>query len=172
MVLPLIPNYCASCGAPLSQSLPQAGGGPPLLCTGCGRPVYLDPKLAVAGVVRVNGSVLLLRRAQRDQAYGRWILPGGHVDRGEEVSGAALREVREETGVRAELDGLLGVYSYPGHPVVLTVYLARAERARLAPSHEALEINLFRPQDIPWDHLGYRSTGDALRDWLKRDGLA
>ncbi len=172
MVKTFTPSFCASCGAPLARPLPDVGGGPPLMCTGCGMSVYLDPKLAVAGVVQTGGRVLLLRRAQRDQAHGRWILPGGHVDRGEEVRGAVLREIREETGLAAELDGLLGVYSYPGHPVVLLVYLARANGGRITANREALDIELFKPQDIPWDELGYQSTHDALRDWLAHQGPA
>ena len=120
----------------------------------------------MAGVVSCNGGVVLLRRAQHDQAFNRWILPGGHVNRGEEMETAVLREIGEETGLPSELRGLLGVYSYPGHPVVLAVYHARALSGDLNPGPEALEIAVFGPDEIPWDELGYRSTGDALRDFL------
>ena len=41
---------------------------------------------------------------------GRWQLPGGRLERGESPRRAALREVREETGLRARLGRLLGVY--------------------------------------------------------------
>ena len=127
---------------------------------------YLDPKVAVAAVVELNGGVVLLRRAQRDQAHGRWILPGGHVDRGEELGRAGRREVVEETGLKVDLTRLLGVYSYQENPVVLVVYQAQARGGVLTPSNEALEMAVFAPRDIPWDHLGFRSTGDALRDYL------
>lgn len=166
MVKPFTPSFCAVCGHPLTDQFPTLNGGPPLVCTHCGMPVYLDPKLAVASVVRVDGRVVLLRRAQHDQAFGKWILPGGHADRGEELVSAARREIAEETGLTAAMQGLLGLYSYTGEPIVLAVYLARAEGELILEKREALEIALFAPDDIPWDDLGYRSTADALRDWL------
>lgn len=161
------PRFCAACGGELYMPLKSKTGGPPLVCASCGLGCYQDPKLAVAAVLYMpNQRVVLLRRAQRDQAHGMWILPGGHVDRGEEVSAAALREVAEETGLRASLQGLLGVYSYPGNPIVLVVYTAQAQEGKLRRSHEALELRAFSREEIPWDALGYHSTGQALRQAL------
>jgi 8-oxo-dGTP diphosphatase len=57
--------------------------------------------------------VLLVRR--RDS--GVWELPGGRVDVGECVVDAAVRETSEEAGVRVQVDGLVGVFSDPGHVV-------------------------------------------------------
>ncbi|MGD8563639.1 MAG: NUDIX domain-containing protein [Desulfarculaceae bacterium] len=160
------PKYCQVCGSPLSQNVKDAQGGPPFICADCGMPVYLDPKVAVAVVVESDSGVVLIKRAQKDLAHGRWILPGGHVDRGEVVPEAAVREVSEETGLRIKLKRLLGVYSYPGNPVVLIVYLAQSNGGSLRPGKEALEIATFEPQKIPWDSLGYQSTGQALQDYL------
>ena len=64
-----------------------------------------------AGVACLNpaGEVLIRRR---DNGY--WDVPGGRVEVGEEVSAAARRELREETGLEAgELPQLLGVFSGP-----------------------------------------------------------
>ena len=160
------PRYCPDCGDVLLEPLPSPDGGPPLACRGCGMPIYLDPKVAAACVVTMDNGVVLLRRAQHDEAYGRWILPGGHVNRGEAVDLAAQRETQEETGLKVEIKGLLGVYSYPGNPVVLVVYRAGPVAGVLNGSGEALEIKSFRPEEIPWDDLGYQSTHDALKDLL------
>lgn len=170
MTTPVTPSYCEACGAVLLPMAQAVGQGAPLLCSGCGRPVYLDPKVAVAVVVEHAERVVLLRRAQRDRAHGLWILPGGHVDRGEVVERAARREVCEETGLQIELNGLLGVYSYPENPWVLIVYRGRSTGGALIGSLEALEIRTFAPQSIPWDELGYQSTHQALADYL--DGLS
>lgn len=165
MALPLVPSFCPACGNALSRVLGQsAGGGAPLCCQSCGLGVYLDPKVAVAAVVMDEQRALLMRRAQRDSAHGRWILPGGHVDRGEVLEAACRREVVEETGLEVSLERLLGAYSYPGNPVVLIVYLARPVGGRLKASREALEMASFARGDVPWDELGYESTGQALRD--------
>ena len=160
------PKFCAWCGGRLVAGQGLNPGGAPFYCTGCGLPVYEDPKLAVAVIVQTDQGVLLLRRAQKDLAHGKWILPGGHVDRGEVVPEAAMREVAEETGLQVELEKLLGIYSYQDHPWVLVVYTARANGGRLEAGAEALEIKAFTAEDMPWDELGYESTTHALRDHL------
>lgn len=53
--------------------------------------------------------VLLTRRADN----GRWCLPGGHVEPGETVAEACIRELQEETGLQARIVRLIGVYSSP-----------------------------------------------------------
>ena len=64
---------------------------------------------ACVGVVCLRGdSVLLIRRGAPPLA-GAWSLPGGRIEWGERVEAAALRELREETGVTAQLTGLLAV---------------------------------------------------------------
>lgn len=67
-------------------------------------------------VVDDAGAVLLQRR--RDT--GQWALPGGKQELGETPSECAVRECKEETGVLAEVTGLLGVYSDPAHLVEYT----------------------------------------------------
>jgi 8-oxo-dGTP diphosphatase len=51
----------------------------------------------------------MVQRA-RGALQGLWSLPGGHIEPGEAARDAALREVREETGVEAELAGLLDIH--------------------------------------------------------------
>jgi 8-oxo-dGTP diphosphatase len=54
----------------------------------------------IAAVIR-DGQVLLVRRANAPDA-GLWGFPGGKIDHGETIEAAAVRELLEETGVRAE----------------------------------------------------------------------
>lgn len=66
-------------------------------------------------VLLCGDSVLLIRRYWPPFA-DRWALPGGHVDRGETARQAAVRELREETGITVPANdlGLVGVYDEPG----------------------------------------------------------
>ncbi len=74
-------------------------------------------RLTVSAVARRrggNGEILLIQRA--DNAH--WGLPGGHVEPGESVAQAAVREVLEETGFAVEVGRLIGVYSDPERQTV------------------------------------------------------
>jgi ADP-ribose pyrophosphatase YjhB (NUDIX family) len=130
---------------------------------------YLDPKIAVGTIIaRANGRLVLVRRAI-EPGYGRWVFPGGYVDRGELLTAAAVREAREECGLDVRLDGLINIYSYPGHTPVIVVYAATALGGELVVDDEGLEAAEFGRSAIPWDHLAFPSTRDALRDYL--DGV-
>jgi 8-oxo-dGTP diphosphatase len=60
-------------------------------------------------VVCLKGDKVLLIKRGTPPRLGQWSLPGGRIEWGEAVDVAALRELKEETGVEAELTGLLDV---------------------------------------------------------------
>lgn len=66
--------------------------------------------IGVGGVVLCGDKVLLVRLAL-GEGKGDWAIPGGFVERGETIDTAVLREVLEETGVKAELQGLIAARS-------------------------------------------------------------
>jgi 8-oxo-dGTP pyrophosphatase MutT (NUDIX family) len=63
------------------------------------------------GVVIFRGKILLLYKNYRNK-YEGWVLPKGTVEKGEEHSDTALREVREETGVYATIIKYIGTSNY------------------------------------------------------------
>ncbi len=137
-----------------------------LVCTACGFVFYLDPKLASGAVFSFDGGIVLVRRAI-EPSYGKWVFPGGYVDRGETLEGATVREVKEESGLDIRLMRILNVYSYPGNPVILAVFLGEVTGGSLGTDDECLEIRPFPPSEIPWDDLAFPSTRAALQDYLK-----
>jgi ADP-ribose pyrophosphatase YjhB (NUDIX family) len=139
-----------------------------LVCQRCTFVFYLDPKVAVATIVTNDeGHIVLVRRAI-EPGYGKWVIPGGYVDRGEEVEAAAIREAREESGIEIKLGRLLNVYSYSGRAPVIIVYEARMTGGCLECDDEGLEVRFFAVDAIPWDELAFRSTTEALREFLTR----
>ena len=139
-----------------------------LVCTNaaCGFVFYLDPKIAVGTIIDAGGGRIVLVKRAIEPGYGKWVFPGGYVDRGEEVTLAALREAREEAGVDVRLDHLINVYSYAGRAPVIIVYAATMISGELAVDDEGLEIREFSLDEIPWDDLAFQSTREALRDYL------
>jgi ADP-ribose pyrophosphatase YjhB (NUDIX family) len=159
-------RFCPVCGSTLESRLLKPTDRERLVCVGCEFVFYLDPKLAVGTIIRdEQGRILLVRRAI-EPGYGRWVFPGGYVDRGEEVLTAARREAREETGLDVRIDTLVNIYSYAGRVPVIVVYTATVTGGALACDDEGLEARFFDPDDLPWDELAFRSTYEALREFL------
>ena len=161
-------KFCPACGGDLEPRLLKSTEPERLVCRRCGFVFYQDPKVAVATIITdERGHVLLVRRAI-EPGYGKWVFPGGYVDRGEEVRSAAIREAREESGVEIRLDSLLDIYSYAGRAPVIIVYAATAIGGCLGCDDEGLEVRYFEPSAIPWEELAFRSTHEALREFLRR----
>lgn len=164
-------RFCPVCGGALEARRLKAGEPSRLVCTGCGHVLYLDPKVAVGTIIESNDNRLVLVRRAIDPGYGLWVFPGGYVDRGEEITAAAIREAREEAGLDVRLHDLLDIYSYPGRPLIIIVYAASIVGGDLCHDDECLEAGFFAPADIPWGELAFPSTRDALRAYLQRRGL-
>ncbi len=64
--------------------------------------------VGVGGAVVRDGQLLLVRRASR-RGRGNWQLPGGFIEPDETIEQAVVREVREEAGVAAEVEAVLGL---------------------------------------------------------------
>ncbi|MCA1584117.1 MAG: NUDIX hydrolase [Acidobacteria bacterium] len=162
-------RFCPVCGKPLEPRVLKVTEPKRLVCTSgaCGFVFYLDPKIAVGTVIRVDdsGRIVLVRRAI-EPGYGKWVFPGGYVDRGEEITLAALREAREESGLDVRIDHLINIYSYAGRTPIVVVYAATCIGGTLAVDDEGLEARPFDLDGIPWDDLAFRSTREALRDYL------
>jgi 8-oxo-dGTP diphosphatase len=161
-------RFCPVCGSRSEARVLRVGEPARLVCTSsaCAFVFYLDPKVAVGTIIsRPDGRIVLVRRAI-EPGYGKWVFPGGYVDRGEEVRLAAIREAREEAGLDVRIDHLVGIYSYPGRTPIIIVYAATMTGGELAVDDEGLEAQWFEPHAIPWDELAFLSTRDALHAYL------
>ena len=159
-------RFCPTCAGLLESRLLKKGDPERLVCTQCARVLYLDPKVAVGTIIRTEDERLVLVRRAIEPGYGLWVFPGGYVDRGEDVTDAALREAREEAGFHIELEGLVDIYSYAPRSLIVIVYAARVVGGELCSDEECLEARLFDPAEIPWDRLAFDSTTKALRQYL------
>ena len=159
-------NFCVRCGHALERRM--AFGLVRPVCPACGRVHFIDPKVAVGLVVERDGCLLLVRRSG-DPERGKWSIPAGFVDRGEDPVRAAEREGLEETGLRLEVTGLLDIYS-KGQATegadILIVYYARVVDGELRPGDDADEAGFFPPEALP--ELAFTSTQKIVARWRER----
>jgi ADP-ribose pyrophosphatase YjhB (NUDIX family) len=157
------PVFCTQCAARLEERELSPGGKRVPTCPQCGEIHWIDPKIA-AGVLIVEGDRVLLVKRGIEPGLGKWAFPGGHVDRGETIEAAALRETREECGVTAVLTELVGLYSYPGRPVVVAVYRGGVAPGSAAPVplDETLDVGWFTADEVAALELAFRSVADSL----------
>ena len=93
----------------------------------------------VAGTGMHRGKIAVVRRRRYRGEVG---LPKGKIKRGETEAEAAVREVEEETGLRASLNQIAGVTTYQveGRPKTVTYFLMEAPEGMLATPHDSREI--------------------------------
>jgi ADP-ribose pyrophosphatase YjhB (NUDIX family) len=88
--------HCTFCGARFTP-----GQTWPRRCAACGETSYLNPRPVAVTLQPIGHSLLAVRRGVAP-SLGRLALPGGFIDIGESWQEAAVRELREETGVTAD----------------------------------------------------------------------
>src|SRR5204863_3453627 len=131
-------SFCPMCGGALEPRAIKQNEPERLVCVRCGFVFYLDPKVAVGTIINDGaGRIVLVKRAI-EPGYGKWVYPGGYVDRGELVQDAAVREAREECGLDVRLDGLVDIYSYAGRTPIVIVFAASLLGGELAVDDEGL----------------------------------
>jgi 8-oxo-dGTP diphosphatase len=157
-------NFCVRCGHALE--LRHTLGALRPVCTQCGRVHFIDPKVAVGLLVTDDHHRLLLVQRANDPERGKWSVPAGFVDAGEDPARAAEREGWEETGLRLEVTALLDVYA-KGQATegadILIVYLARAVGGELQPGDDAVQAAYFLPYALP--ELAFASTHKIVERW-------
>ncbi|MFI5563175.1 NUDIX hydrolase [Amycolatopsis japonica] len=101
-----------------------------------------------------EGRILMIRRTDNDL----YSIPGGQLELGETLAQAAVREVREETGIECEVTGVVGLYSNPNHVIAYDDGEVRQEfsicfrasplKGELRTSSESSEVLWVGPESI------------------------
>jgi len=124
------------------------------------------PPVPAVGVVCLKGESVLLIRRGRPPRQGEWSLPGGRIEPGERALDAALRELREETGVEARIVGLVdvvdGIFPEAGLHYVLIDYAAVWASGEPVAGDDAIDA-AFVPLSEIEDRLAWSETVRVIR---------
>jgi 8-oxo-dGTP diphosphatase len=156
-------KYCARCGHAVERR--EAFGAVRPVCPSCGRVHFFDPKVAVGVLVEASGGLLLVQRSN-DPERGKWSIPAGFVDAGEDPARAAEREGQEETGLVLRVDALWDVYARGDASEgadILIVYRARAVGGELRAGDDAAAVGYFGLEALP--ELAFASTRRIIARW-------
>ena len=110
-------------------------------------------------VVLWEGKVVLIRRGI-EPFKGCWALPGGFVTYGEEPTVAAVREVREETGLEVTIESLVAatlVRDDPRALLLVPAYLGRVTGGTLQAGDDAAEVRVLPVDGLPPIRAGLSS---------------
>jgi len=161
-------NFCPRCGHPLKDVVKY--GKIRRACDACGFIHFRDPKVAAVVFVTEGDRVLMVQRAYNPQ-QGKWALPAGYIDYGEDPREAGVREVREETGLDVVIKRLIDVLGPDprGENPASIVILLEGEwiGGVLAAADDAKRAEFFAPNEIPLDEIAFESTRRLIEDWLE-----
>lgn len=120
-------------------------------------------RVVAACVIRNNeGKYLLVQEAQ-PKVYGLWNLAAGHVDKGETIEEAAVREAKEESGLKVELDKKIGVWHDTVEEPIRHAFTANVISGGLKPQPgEVLDAQWFTYEQI----VKMRKEGKLRVEWI------
>jgi ADP-ribose pyrophosphatase YjhB (NUDIX family) len=159
-------NFCNQCGAKVDFRIPPGDLLPRYVCDACGTIHYQNPRLVVGCVPEREGRILLCRRAIEPRR-GFWTVPAGFMENGETLQQAAARESKEEALAAVEIGSLLTIVHVLHAQQVHVFFRATLRVPEYGAGAESLEVDLFPPEDIPWQDIAFPSTEYTLRRYLE-----
>ena len=160
-------QYCPMCATELQLITQDEDGGPKarMRCVVCQWTHWNNPTPVLAGIVEVEGKILLARNAA--WSGRRFALITGFMEAGETPEEGISREILEETSLEVTALQLIGVYEFKRMNQVIIAYHAKAH-GQVSLSPELVEYKLYAPQDLICWPAG---TGYALADWLRTQNI-
>jgi ADP-ribose pyrophosphatase YjhB (NUDIX family) len=161
-------KFCSRCATPMETKL--INDKPRRVCPGCGFIHFTDPKVGVGVFVVHEGKILLVRRVMHPE-IGKWSIPAGFIDQGEDPRKTAVREAWEETNLRVAIESLIDVYHNPpsqGGASIFIMYQARLLGGTLQAGDDADAAAFFALDELP--EIAFASTSAAIEQ-LKSTGV-
>ena len=155
-------RFCPRCGGGLASLVG------PLECTACGARYWGNSIPGVQGILERDGRILLARRALEPRR-GRWDLPGGFLEEGEDPLEGLRREFLEETGLDVEAGEFLGVEiePYDGRSVFSLTWVVTAAAGEPRAADDVDELRWFATDELP-SEMAFPGQNRLLAAWALR----
>ena len=143
-------TYCHFCGNTLITKFIE--GNHRLYCRTCQIPIYKNPVPANCVVVINSEEKLLLVKRSVEPKLGFWCLPGGFMELNESPDESALRELREETGLKGKKISLLGLttaFSSQYDTILMMGYVVKNFSGLLEAGDDASDAKWFELEGLP-----------------------
>ncbi|NQU34476.1 MAG: NUDIX hydrolase [Bacteroidetes bacterium] len=158
-------KYCAHCGTKVINR--NEGDIVRDYCELCDTYFYDNPLPVASTIVVKNREVLLVKR-KFDPYKGQWCLPSGFAEIGESIQDAAIRELKEETGIVGKVIDNVNVNSTYNNlygDLLFITYEAEWIDGQLMAGDDAEEVLFFPLEDFP--HLAFDSNTVALKRYIE-----
>jgi mutator protein MutT len=160
-------KHCPRCGGAL-----ESRDGSSAECAACGFRFYASSKPTASGLVLDDAGRILLARRAREPDEGKWDLPGGFLDEGEDPREALRRELDEETGLQVEplefFDVVVDRYGddEDAQHTLNLYWTCRVVSGEPEPADDVAELRWFARDELPGnDELAFRNNAEVLSRW-------
>lgn len=161
-------QYCPICGKKLQNGF--IDGRKRKNCPVCNFVDYQNP-LPCVSIIGMKGDKTVLIKRGIEPSKGSWAPPSGFMEYDETPEETALRELYEETSLRAEIIKLLGAHSQHteiyGNLVVI-IFLVKITGGKIKAGDDAEEARFFRIEELP--EMKYEFYNEAIaktKKWIK-----
>ncbi len=159
------PVFCPQCGKKLMPGMHAERERLACPDASCGYVFWDNPIPVVAAIIEQKGNVLLVRNQGWPEKM--FALVTGFLERDESPEEGCLREIAEETGLRAEITELVGVYPFLPMNQVIIAYAVKAQ-GEVILGEELADFRWIPIEKVrPWP----QATGQALARWLEKQGV-
>lgn len=136
------------------------------------RRIYPSQPVVGVGAIVLNQGRMLLEKRKNEPGKGKWSIPGGVVELGEDLLQSVIREVKEETGLDVAVSGLIDVVDSISfdekdavkYHFVIIDYLVDVKKGEPEPASDADELRW-----VPFDEIENYDLTDSFRLFLKKN---
>ena len=158
-------KHCLYCGGEITKK--SEDGVLRDFCPFCNSYFYENPLPVVSSIIESSRQILLVKRG-RAPSKGLWCLPSGFAEAGESIEEAALRELKEETGIKGKIIKLLDVDSYKSRfygDLLFLTFVVEQSGGKLCAGDDCVQARFWPANKLP--PLAFRSNKRALDAYIK-----